>query len=122
MSDSREELKKARLHVDKPWGGFDQYTLNHTSTVKILTVNPEQAASLQSHEHRDELWVVVAGDPQIQVGEQVHHAQVGQDFFIPRGTLHRISAGATRARVLEISLGHFDEEDIIRAEDRYGRY
>lgn len=121
MSDSREELNKAPLHVDKPWGGFDQYTLNQTATVKILTVDPEQALSLQTHEHRDELWVVVEGDVQIQVGEEIHQAQVGQEFFIPRGTLHRIITGATRARVLEISLGYFDEEDLIRVADRYGR-
>lgn len=121
MNEAQKSLKQARLHVDKPWGGFDRYTLNQICTVKILTVAPGQALSLQTHELRDELWVVLEGVPQIQVGETVSRAQVGEEFFIPRQTLHRIITGANRARLLEISLGHFDERDVKRFQDRYGR-
>ncbi len=121
MDHSREAFRAARQRVDKPWGAFDRYTLNQPCTVKILTVAPGQALSLQSHEHRDELWVVIEGDPQIQIGETVHAARCGQEFYIPRRVLHRLSTGSHGARVLEISLGQFDEEDVIRHQDRYGR-
>ena len=121
MDNPLESLKTARLHVDKPWGGFDRYTLNQCSTVKILTVAPGHALSLQTHEHRDELWVVIEGDPRIQVGETEHAAEPGQEFLIPRHTLHRITTGALTARVLEISVGKFDEDDVRRYEDRYDR-
>jgi mannose-6-phosphate isomerase len=37
-------------------------------------------------------------------------------------TTHRLCAvGGKRVRVLEISFGEFDEEDIVRLEDAYGR-
>ncbi len=122
MNEAWESLKRVREHVDKPWGGFDRYTLNQTCTVKILTIAPEQALSLQMHEHRDELWVVIEGDPVVQVGEVVHaSAAAGQEFFIPRRAAHRLTAGPRAARVLEISLGEFDEDDLTRLEDRYGR-
>ena len=47
------------LKVDKPWGGFEQYTHNLPSTVKIITVAPGGTLSRQYHHHRDELWVVL---------------------------------------------------------------
>ena len=52
------ELKQ----VKKPWGSFDQYTLNERSTVKILTINPGASTSLQSHKHRREFWVALDKD------------------------------------------------------------
>ena len=121
MNETRESLTSARQHVDKPWGGFDRYTLNQASTVKILAIAPHQALSLQTHERREELWVVIEGEPEIQVEDAVHQAAPGQEFFIPRRARHRLTAGAHPARLLEISLGEFDEEDVTRQEDRYGR-
>lgn len=122
MSEAWESFRQARQHVDKPWGGFDRYTLNQTCTVKILTIAPDQALSLQTHEHRDELWVVIEGDPVVQVGEAIHpRAGPGEEFFIARRTPHRLTAGSQAARVLEISLGEFDEADVHRLDDRYGR-
>ncbi|MFZ4513936.1 MAG: mannose-6-phosphate isomerase, partial [Geothrix sp.] len=47
------------LHVEKPWGSFDQYALNTPCTVKILTCAPGQKLSLQRHSHRGELWVAL---------------------------------------------------------------
>ncbi|MEK7117452.1 MAG: mannose-6-phosphate isomerase, partial [Patescibacteria group bacterium] len=35
----------------RPWGGFERFTKNERTTVKILTLNPEQEFSLQEHEH-----------------------------------------------------------------------
>ena len=40
------------LHVDKPWGSFDQFSFNEKSTVKVLTCNPGHQLSLQKHQHR----------------------------------------------------------------------
>jgi len=51
--------KPASLHVDKPWGSFDQFVLNTPCTVKILTCNPGQKLSLQRHRQRNELWVAL---------------------------------------------------------------
>ena len=43
--------------------------------------------------------------------------------FIPifRGQKHRLIGNETGGRVLEISFGKFDEKDIERFEDNYGR-
>jgi len=72
------------LHVDKPWGSFDQYALNTQCTVKILTCNPGQQLSLQRHRHRDELWVAL--DPGVVVhldGVEIR-PEPGREIWLPR--------------------------------------
>ena len=112
------------LHVEKPWGSFDQFALNTPCTVKILTCNPGQKLSLQRHRHRGELWVAL--DPGVVVdrdGQELRPA-VGEEIWLPLGSTHRLrcDAGTPRpVRVLEVSLGTFDETDIERLQDDYGR-
>ena len=58
----------------------------------------------------------------MKLGDEMLHPQPQQKIFIPRETIHRLSAvGDMPVRVLEISFGEFDEEDIVRLEDAYGR-
>ncbi len=110
------------IKVEKPWGKFEQYTHNLPSTVKIITVRPGGKLSLQYHHKRDELWVVLDPGAQVELDGQTIRPKAEETFFIPRGTTHRLSVpGDSPVRVLEISLGEFDEEDILRLEDIYGR-
>lgn len=106
---------------ERPWGSFERFTLNEPSTVKIITVKEGEAFSLQTHEHRDEFWRVLSGTGTVTVGMQTQQAQPGTEFFIPRKTEHRIEGGVGGMRILEIAIGTFDEHDITRLQDRYGR-
>lgn len=106
---------------ERPWGMFERFTLNEPSTVKIITVNPGQAFSLQTHAHREEFWHIVSGTAQVTVGETLHHAQPGDNFFIPKETKHRLEAGSNPCMFLEVAYGTFDESDITRLADNYGR-
>lgn len=105
----------------RPWGQFERFTLNEKSTVKIITVNAGEELSLQQHEHRDEAWHIVSGSGTVVVGEQKTAVKPGEDFFVARGVHHRIAAGPRGLLLLEIALGDFDEQDITRLQDRYGR-
>jgi mannose-6-phosphate isomerase len=110
------------IKVDKPWGSFERYTHNLASTVKIITVAPGGTLSGQYHRKRDELWVVLDSGARVELGGEVAQPQAGEELFIPRGTVHRLSAeGEEPVRVLEISFGEFEEEDIVRLDDAYGR-
>jgi mannose-6-phosphate isomerase len=110
------------IRVDKPWGRFEQYTHNLPSTVKIITVVPGGTLSMQYHHHRDELWVVLDAGAKVELGEEVLYPTPEEKLYIPRGTVHRLSCeGEQPVRILEVSFGEFDENDIVRLEDVYGR-
>ncbi|MFZ2500568.1 MAG: phosphomannose isomerase type II C-terminal cupin domain [Minisyncoccia bacterium] len=111
-------------HYDKeerPWGNFERFTLNETTTVKIITVRAGEAISLQTHEHRGEFWRVIAGSGSVQIDGRDSEAHEGDSFFIPQHATHRANGGPSGLTFLEIAFGDFDEKDIERLEDRYGR-
>ncbi len=105
----------------RPWGGFERYTLNEPSTVKIISVEPGQCLSLQRHRDRDELWVALDPGAVFEVAGRRVLPEVGERIFIRAGETHRLSSGGPAVRVMEIAFGHFDEDDIERLEDSYGR-
>ena len=106
---------------NRPWGNFERFTLNEKTTVKIVTVNAGESISLQTHEHRDEFWRVLKGSGVIRIGEIDNGAKEGDTFFSPRHSKHRVLGGPEGLTFLEIAFGDFDEHDIKRLEDRYGR-
>lgn len=106
---------------ERPWGSFRRFTDNITSTVKILTVKPNEELSLQSHDKRKEFWRVIKGDGIFDINDKKYIVEVGDEHFISIGSKHQIKAGSDGMEVLEISLGEFNEDDIIRYKDKYGR-
>ena len=103
---------------ERPWGDFVEFIKNSPATVKIITVKNGEQLSLQKHKNRDEFWHIIAGTGSVQIGNHAVNVKPGQDYFAPRNTNHRFTGPLT---VLEISLGEFDENDIERIEDKYGR-
>ena len=109
------------LLVKKPWGQFEQFTHNELSTVKIISVDSNSSLSLQYHNHRSEFWRVLSGHPILTIGEKKINAKPGDEFTIKELEKHRIETKEDSVQILEISYGDFDENDIIRLEDKYGR-
>lgn len=106
---------------ERPWGGFERFTLNEKTTVKIVAVRPGESISLQTHERRDEFWRVIRGSGVIRIGDTDAEAREGGAFFCRRGEKHRVTGGPEGIAFLEIAFGDFDEGDINRLEDKYGR-
>lgn len=105
----------------RPWGNFERFTLNEKSTVKIITVNKGEEFSLQSHKHRGEFWRILSGTGVITLDSDTHTIDAGENFFSPVGHEHRMEGGPEGLVFLEIAFGDFDENDITRYEDKYGR-
>jgi mannose-1-phosphate guanylyltransferase/mannose-1-phosphate guanylyltransferase/mannose-6-phosphate isomerase len=105
----------------RPWGNFERFTLNEETTVKIITVAPDEAFSLQTHTHRGEFWRILSGYGTITLDDAELEAHAGDEFFISQGSRHRAHSGPEGLSFLEIAFGTFDENDITRLEDKYGR-
>jgi mannose-6-phosphate isomerase len=115
------DIMKKSLVVKKPWGNFKQYTLNEPTTVKILTVEPGQSLSKQSHRMREELWIPLDEGAEMEIGNKKIHPKKEEEIWVPRNSTHRITAKDKQVKVLEISFGTFDEADVTRYKDKYGR-
>ena len=107
--------------TNKPWGDFEQFTLNEVSTVKILKLKPNSALSLQKHQKRDEFWRILSGSGFVELNNKKVEVKEGDEFFIKKEDSHRASTKNDSLEILEISFGFFDEDDIKRLADIYGR-
>lgn len=107
---------------ERPWGEFQQFVQNQAVTVKIITVNAGHRLSLQKHAERDEMWQVLDTPILVEVDGRQWEAQPGEQVWVPRGAVHRMTNGrATAGRLLEVAFGRFNEDDIVRLEDDYTR-
>lgn len=107
---------------ERPWGRFTQYCLNEPTTVKIIEVKAGSELSLQRHRDRAELWIPLDPTLRVEVDGRVWQPAVDEPVWIPAGATHRLAAPGDRGgRILEVGFGHFDEDDIERLSDRYGR-
>src|SRR5436190_19922332 len=110
------------LTSHRPWGSFTQYCLNEPVTVKIIAVKPGAELSLQRHRRRAELWIPLDGTLRVEVDGRAWQPTISEEVWIPAGAAHRLAApGDQGGRILEVAFGRFDEDDIERLQDRYGR-
>jgi len=108
----------------RPWGFYKTTALNSIFQSKVIYVSPEQKLSLQSHQRREEYWIVVHGKGLIQIGESIHPVAPGGTYFIPKECKHRLenTSASDTLIITEVQLGdYFGEDDIYRYEDEYGR-
>ncbi|MEK7582178.1 MAG: phosphomannose isomerase type II C-terminal cupin domain [Patescibacteria group bacterium] len=113
--------KKDPFTEKRPWGEFRQFASGEAVTVKIITVKHGESFSLQYHQKREEFWRILKGMPEVIIGETSTHARPGDEFTVPVAVSHRVSALNDDVEFLEIARGDFDENDIVRIEDKYGR-
>jgi mannose-1-phosphate guanylyltransferase/mannose-6-phosphate isomerase len=108
--------------VERPWGGYQIIYEDFGVVAKILTVNPGMRLSLQKHAFRSESWYLVAGDMIASVDGETIEMEIGEVVTVDVGKIHRLSNFGTEVgRVVEIIAGHYDEDDIVRLDDDFGR-
>jgi len=125
MSENSHPLAPAEqpevIHLTRPWGQMFQYALNTQTSVKIVEVQAGAELSKQYHHLRAELWVMLDPGLVVELDGRTWEAKVGEEIWIPVGAVHRLTAPGNGGRLLEVAFGHFDEADIVRLSDRYGR-
>ena len=110
-----------RFH--RPWGWYETLCLDTRFQVKRIMVKPGGVLSLQSHRHRSEHWIVVAGTAEVTIGEEVKLVTENQGVYIPLGAKHRMAnPGKVPMYLIEVQTGaYLGEDDIVRYEDIYDR-
>ncbi len=108
----------------KPWGFYKTTVMNAYFQSKVISINPGAAMSLQSHEHREEHWIIAHGEGTVQLGDQIKDVKSGSSIHVPKGCKHRLTNTDDKESLIitEVQLGdYFGEDDIKRYEDIYGR-
>lgn len=108
----------------RPWGFYKTTVFNDYYQTKVISVKPGGKLSLQSHNHREEHWIVVHGTGKVQIDDSVVDVYTGSSVFLPKGCRHRlINTDDTENLIIsESQIGDYlGEDDIIRYEDVYGR-
>lgn len=108
----------------RPWGFYKTTVMNEYFQSKIICVNPKSQLSLQSHDHREEHWIVAHGNGTVQLDQSVLEVHCGSSIFIPKGAKHRLTNTDEHESLIitEVQIGnYFGEDDIHRYEDIYGR-
>ena len=107
----------------RPWGDWRVIDTGPGFAVKRITVIPGGILSLQRHQHRAEVWTIVAGTAEVTLDTEIFPATEGASIRIAPRQIHRIANRGTENVVfIEVQTGPIlDEADIERLEDTYGR-
>lgn len=125
-----DQLNKDNKNVTKehgfdfrPWGKYEIISDTEEFKIKVIAVNAQSQLSYQSHVHRSEHWVVIEGEGEVVINEQVLSVRPGSSIVIPQNSKHRIrNTGAKVLRFVEVQTGdYFGEDDITRYADDYKR-
>ena len=105
----------------RPWGEY-QVLGENPVCVKIITINPNSRLSLQVHEHRSEIWFALESGLQAQIDERIIELEPLQRVKVEQGQKHRlINPTDNPISLVELMYGVYDEGDIFRLADDYGR-
>jgi mannose-6-phosphate isomerase-like protein (cupin superfamily) len=117
-----ELFKKEITEEIRPWGKFRSFPHSLAGSIKIITVKPGEALSLQYHTKRSEFWIILDSGLEVTAGDRVWQPKKNEEITIPRKIPHRVrNIGRQSARIMEIWIGQSGESDIIRLNDKYGR-
>jgi mannose-1-phosphate guanylyltransferase/mannose-1-phosphate guanylyltransferase/mannose-6-phosphate isomerase len=124
---SRKGLPAATQHEHRfdtrPWGRYEVLAAPDHFKAKLITVAPHARLSYQSHERREEHWLVVRGAGQVVLDGVTRDVKIGDYVFVAKGCRHRmINPHDSDLQFVEIQLGsYFGEDDITRYQDDYQR-
>ena len=121
----KQNHKVVREHTfeDRPWGRYEVLREENTFKSKVIHVLPGQQLSYQSHDHREEHWIITQGKGEIVLNDEIIQIQRGSYIKIPLKAKHRIrNTGKEVIEFIEVQLGSYlGEDDIIRYQDDYQR-
>lgn len=123
LKNESPKLAKEHTFEERPWGRFEILRDKEHFKSKVIRVDPKQQISYQSHAKREEHWVIVKGQGEVILNEQVIPVQAGSYVKIPLGAKHRIrNPNSEPIEFIEVQLGsYFGEDDIVRYQDDYNR-
>jgi mannose-1-phosphate guanylyltransferase / mannose-6-phosphate isomerase len=123
LEENHGHLLNEHTRVNRPWGWFETVDLGKNFKVKRIQVNPGAKLSYQSHQFRNEHWVVINGRATIICNGKKMILEHDSSTYIKMGIKHQLmNLEKNNLEIIEVQTGSkVTEEDIDRFEDIYGR-
>ena len=121
MNDSEKDLP---VYDQRPWGSFTILDEGEDYKVKRIEVLPGKRLSYQRHFRRSEHWYVVRGTANVTLNGVQIIVKTGQALDIAVQDAHRVANPDDTETLVFIetqSGDYFEEDDIERLEDDFGR-
>lgn len=99
-----DEIDQQIMFAEKSWGSFRVIDIEEGSMTIKVTLNPGHGMNYHSHEHRDEIWTVIAGEGRTIIDGVERKVAAGDVVTMPAGTPHTIMAD-TMLQVIEVQIG-----------------
>ena len=100
------------MFAEKSWGKYKVLDVESGSMTIKVTLNAGNTMNYHSHNHRDEVWVVISGKGRTVVDGMEQCVQTGDVITMAAGCRHTIIA-ETELKLIEVQLG-----TDIRASDK----
>jgi mannose-1-phosphate guanylyltransferase/mannose-6-phosphate isomerase len=123
LEEKKNSVASEHVFDHRPWGEYRILEDDERFKVKVISIEPGQQISYQSHAQRAEHWIVVEGEAVVVLNDKEISVKKGEHIFIPKGAKHRMRNMSHQAvRFVEVQVGsYFGEDDIVRYQDDYGR-
>lgn len=105
------------MFAEKSWGSYRVLEVEEESMTIKVTLNPGRKMNYHSHERRDEIWTVIAGNGRAIVADVEQPIKIGDVITIAAGHKHTVVAGDAGLQLIEIQLGkNIDVTDKMKYE------
>uniref|UniRef100_UPI0034DE0BAF mannose-1-phosphate guanylyltransferase/mannose-6-phosphate isomerase n=1 Tax=Candidatus Thiodubiliella endoseptemdiera TaxID=2738886 RepID=UPI0034DE0BAF len=117
------ELHNIHLTGHRPWGTYTVLEEAKGYKIKRIEVLPNKRLSLQSHQHRNEHWVVIKGRAEVVNADKILTLYENESTYIKAGDKHRLSNITNKVLIIiEVQVGgYMGEDDIERFKDDFQR-
>lgn len=107
-----DKIDQQIMFAEKSWGSFRVLDVQEESMTIKVTLNPGHGMNYHSHERRDEIWNVIAGNGNAVIDGKTVLVKAGDVLTMKAGCKHTILA-ETELKLIEVQLGRD-----IRADDK----
>ena len=98
------QLDQQVMFAEKSWGSYRVLDIEDESMTIKVTLNPGHRMNYHSHQHRDEVWTLIAGEGYTVIEGKKQKVKAGDVITMPAGCRHTVLA-ETELQIIEVQIG-----------------
>ena len=99
-----DKIDQQVMFAEKSWGSFRVLEVEEESLTIKVTLNPGHSMNYHSHQHRDEVWVVISGEGRTVVDGVQQAIRTGDVISMKAGCRHTVFADS-ELKLIEVQMG-----------------